>query len=150
MSPRVVFDTNVIVSALLTSDGICARLLLLAMDGIAVPVVDTRILREYERVLRRPKFKKHFSEEDVGELLSILSKTATITKIGSAIRDCRDAKDDFILETAVAGNAGIIVTGDKDLLELNPYHRIKIMQPKQFEKVLSAARPRAKNPRLKI
>ena len=145
---RVVFDTNIWISFLISN--LLKGLDDLILEGKIEVVMCEEQLDEIIAVLRRPKFKKHFSEEDVGELLSILSKTATITKIGSAIRDCRDAKDDFILETAVAGNAGIIVTGDKNLLELNPYHRIKIMQPKQFEKVLSAARPRAKNPRLKI
>lgn len=74
MSQRIVLDTNVLVSALLTPDGVCARLLLLALDGRIVLVVDARILREYERVLRRPKFK--LAGDAVDGVMRFLEETA--------------------------------------------------------------------------
>ncbi len=47
---------------------------------------------------------------------------------------CRDPKDNMILELAVAGNADFIVTGDQDLLTLNPFRKIKIVNPVNFLK----------------
>jgi putative PIN family toxin of toxin-antitoxin system len=48
------------------------------------------------------------------------------------ITECRDPKDNKFLELAIAGNAECIVTGDKDLLELNPFRNIQIITPKEF------------------
>ena len=109
MSVRVVFDTNVIVSAMLTSDGTCARLLMLAMDGTVVPVVDARLLREYERVLRRPKFG--LAPEAVDGVLRFLEDTAD-TQVALPLNVALpDASDLPFLE--VAATAGVcLVTGN--------------------------------------
>ncbi|MGD0154370.1 MAG: putative toxin-antitoxin system toxin component, PIN family [Thermacetogeniaceae bacterium] len=52
------------------------------------------------------------------------------------ISDCRDAKDNMILEAAVYGNADYLITGDEDLLTLNPYRWIKILNPTGFIKLI--------------
>jgi len=51
------------------------------------------------------------------------------------INDCRDEKDNMILETAVYGNADFIISGDEDLLILNPYRWIQILRPVAFIKL---------------
>ncbi len=109
MSLRVVFDTNVIVSAMLTSDGVCAHLLLLAIDGLAIPVIDARILHEYERVLRRPKFK--LAPEAVNGVLRFLEETAE-THVALPLNiTLPDASDLPFLEVAATANA-CLVTGN--------------------------------------
>ena len=109
MSLRVVFDTNVIVSALLTSDGVCARLFLLAIDGMVVPVVDTRILCEYERVLRRPKFA--LASDAVDGVLRYLEETAE-THVALPLRvTLPDASDLPFLEVAATTGA-LLITGN--------------------------------------
>ena len=50
------------------------------------------------------------------------------------ISECRDAKDNMILEAAVYGNANFIISGDEDLLTLNPYRWISIVSPVAFIK----------------
>jgi hypothetical protein len=52
------------------------------------------------------------------------------------VDDCRDAKDNFILELAVSAKADYVVTGDPDLLVLNPYRGIKIIEAREMERVL--------------
>ena len=46
---------------------------------------------------------------------------------------CRDGKDNFLLEVALEGEADYLVTGDEDLLVLDPFHNTKIVKPKDFE-----------------
>ena len=109
MSLRVVFDTHVLVSALLTSDGVCARLLLLAIDGIVVPVVDARILCEYGRVLRRPKFS--LASEAVDGVLRFLAETAE-THVALPLQvTLPDASDLPFLEVAATTGA-CLITGN--------------------------------------
>jgi predicted nucleic acid-binding protein len=61
-----------------------------------------------------------------------LQKSKRVVVTGKLSGVCRDPKDDFILECAVTGNADRIVTGDKDLLSLDPYGPIRILTPRQY------------------
>jgi hypothetical protein len=97
------------------------------LDGLLDGVMPEEQLEEITTVLKRPKFRKHFSTDDIGEFLSLIYKTAVIVKVHHTIKDCRDEKDNFILETAIRGKADYVVTGDKDLLVLNPYRGKKII-----------------------
>ncbi len=60
------------------------------------------------------------------------SKSAEAIRITEIIEVCRDVKDNMLLELAVSGNAGYLVTGDKDLLVLDPFRGIRIVTPRQF------------------
>jgi uncharacterized protein len=135
---RTVIDTNIWISFLISN-------LLKGLDSLILNKKITLItsdeqLSEINDVLHRPKFRKYIQEYDIREFLAILQKIATIVKTGSDIHDCRDMKDNFILEIAIAGNADLIVSGDKDLLELNPYRETKIVTPKEFERILVTIR----------
>jgi putative PIN family toxin of toxin-antitoxin system len=59
-------------------------------------------------------------------------KVAEIIEISETITVCRDPKDDKLLELTVCGNAGFLVTGDKDLLVLNPFRGVEILTPREF------------------
>mgnify|MGYP001190544210 CR=1 FL=1 len=71
-------------------------------------------LREIKEVLYRPKFSKYITPAEVDELISLLSIKAIVPVIYENIIDCRDPKDNMILEEAVYGNAQYIITGDDD------------------------------------
>jgi putative PIN family toxin of toxin-antitoxin system len=106
---RFVLDTNVLVSALLTPEGVCARLILLIMDGAAVPVVDARILGEYERVLHRPKFG--LAPGAVDGVLQFLEE-ATQPQVSVPLNVILpDASDLPFLEVSAAADARL-VTGN--------------------------------------
>lgn len=93
-------------------------------------------IKEIISVLFREKFRKYFSTDDIKELLFLILKVSDLFEIKHNIFDCRDKKDNFILEMAVNGDADIIVTGDKDLLVLHPYRNISILNYKEFEEIM--------------
>jgi uncharacterized protein len=130
---RIVIDTNIFVSAFLGSKN--AKFLLKEIfNGAYLLVMSSDQLEEIREVLLREKFNKYITRSEVEELMALLSFKATIPAIYERIYDCRDKKDNFILEEAVYGNAQFIITGDEDLLVLNPYKWIKILTLKDFLK----------------
>lgn len=130
---RIVVDTNIFVSAFLGSKQ--AKFLLKEIFNNAFLLVMSREqLGEIREVLLREKFNKYITHSEVEELLTLLSFKAIIPAIYEKIFDCRDKKDNMILEEAVFGNAQVIITGDEDLLILNPYKWIRILTLKDFLK----------------
>jgi len=65
-------------------------------------------------------------------MLNDIEREALFIESEVKISECRDPKDNKFLELAVAGDANCIVTGDKDLLVLNPFRGIKIISPSDF------------------
>jgi putative PIN family toxin of toxin-antitoxin system len=95
-------------------------------------LVSEATVAELDEVLRRPKFDKYVSEEQRLEFLAALVREAELTTIVTSIVACRDPKDDKFLELAVSGQATHILTGDTDLLVLNPFRGIAILTPQDF------------------
>ena len=87
---------------------------------------------ELGRVLVRSRFDRYVSLEDRIKLFDGLTGDAELVEITESIQVCRDPKDDRILELAVNGGATYIVTGDADLLVLNPFRGIEILRPADF------------------
>ena len=126
-----VFDTNTIISVLLfeqSNSGLALNrtlesgILLLSMD----------VAEEYANVLRREKFDHYVRRRIREEFLRTLIKEATFIEITETIQACRDCKDDKFLELAVSGGTPCLITGDEDLLILNPFREISILSPRQF------------------
>jgi hypothetical protein len=134
---KAVIDTNIWISFLIGK--LLAGLDDYILDGLLEVVISDEQLEEITNVLSRPKFRKHFSIDDIEEFLSLLYKSAQIVEVHHTIKDCRDEKDNFILETAIRGKADYIVTGDKDLLVLNPYRGKKIIGFREFEGIIKEA-----------
>lgn len=74
------------------------------------------------RVLDRDKFDRYLSREERDVFLGSLMWESDLITITETIRVCRDPKDDKVMEVAINGAATFIVTGDADLLVLNPFH----------------------------
>ena len=128
---RVVLDTNAVVSALLFS-GISSKLVSLWQKGSITPLLSRPVLDEYLRVLSYPKFE--LSEKEIKELIQeeILPYTEVVKPKRRLRVVQRDPSDNKFLECAVAGNARVIISGDKDLLSLRRYRQIRIQSPAQF------------------
>ncbi|MFO8048164.1 MAG: putative toxin-antitoxin system toxin component, PIN family [Desulfosudaceae bacterium] len=125
-----VVDTNVLVSALVfkqTPEQVVSKII---QSGLFLFSDDT--LEELIDVLGRPKFSKHISAEIIHDYLSLLANFSRFIKPSQRITACRDPRDNMFLELAVAGKADFIVTGDQDLLELNPFRNVRIVQPAEF------------------
>lgn len=129
MNPRVVLDTNVLVSGLL--GGTAMEVIRHWRSGAFDLIVSEEIYSEYEQVLKRPRFK--LPEWIIRELLDYIQNKALWvephTSVGSVIRDPCDVK---FLEAATAGHADWIVSGDKDLLDLGQFKSIPIISLREF------------------
>jgi putative PIN family toxin of toxin-antitoxin system len=128
---RCVFDTNVLVSALLLADSKPRRALELALLTGRV-LLSFATLGELYEVLGRKKFLRYIDEEDIRSFLAALTLEAEWVEVDARITACRDPKDDKFLELAVSGRATHIVTGDADLIALHPFRGIEIVPPHRF------------------
>lgn len=109
---RVVIDTNVLVSAMLTPGGTCADVLALVRDGAILPLFDERMLAEYRGVLSRPKFA--IASEAVAELLEAFAEAGALLLDPPAYADPVPDVDDLpAIEVARAGHDDAIVTGNR-------------------------------------
>lgn len=126
-----VFDANVIVSALLLPDS-TPRLAFDKALACGRIVLSEPVINELDDVLRRPKLRKYIRDDERIHFLVEFLRKAYIVKVTKIVADCRDSKDNKYLELAHEGKAECIVTGDKDLLDLNPYRGIAVLTPRQF------------------
>jgi putative PIN family toxin of toxin-antitoxin system len=128
---RVVVDTNVLISALLAGNSIPGLALTKAEDSGQL-LASAATLSEIEEVLRRPKFARYLSIETRTEFLARYRAVTRLVRISSHIQACRDPRDDKFLEVAVYGKADLILTGDTDLLALNPFREVRILSPAEY------------------
>jgi putative PIN family toxin of toxin-antitoxin system len=89
-------------------------------------------MMELATVLGRAKFDPYVSVTDRRQFIRLLGQIAELVPILRPVRACRDLKDDMFLEVAVNGGADLIVTGDRDLLELHPFLGISILSPAEY------------------
>jgi len=122
---RVILDTNVIVSAVV-SGGKPRQLLDMGIEGRFQMVVSEFILKEVGTVLRRPKFKA--SDGEISNTILTLIQSGDVTTVTSDFKVLEeDPADDAILNASFDGGADILVTGDRHLLELKEFKRTKIL-----------------------
>lgn len=126
MTNRFVVDTNVLISALLFNNSVPFRAIELA-EKQGIILYSEATLNELEQVLNRKKFNKYLSLEDRQVFLLKFITASELVSITEKIAVCRDEKDHKFLELAVSGNANVIVTGDLDLLVLNPFQSVEIV-----------------------
>ena len=134
MGPRVVLDTNVLVSAL-GWRGPSHSIVEKCQTGEIRLLLSLEILRELERVLRYPKLG--FSEEEIAEYLGLLAQIADLVEPGfrlSVVEE--DPSDNRFLECALAGEADYVVSGDRHLKALGSFEGIPILPPQEFLEVL--------------
>ncbi len=128
---RVVFDTNVLISAALLPHSIPGRALRRTRAaGIVLSTQD--LVTEVRNVLARPKFDRYVSAQMRDEYLATYIRAAEFVEVAQHIAVCRDPKDDLVLEAAVNGQATCIVSGDDDLVILHPFQGIPILRPGEF------------------
>ena len=128
---RVVMDTNVLISGLLSTTSTSAQAVEKAVTRAQlVATLDT--LRELIEKLHSSKFESYVRRERRDALLERVVSLVEIIDVLQSIRASRDAKDDKFLEAAVNGRADVIVTGDKDLLDLNPFRGVAIVTPAEY------------------
>jgi uncharacterized protein len=134
LRPRLVIDTNVFVSGLISGAGSPARVLRAVQGKRAVHLVSDPIVEEYLRVLdyaRIRKFRK-ITDAFVADIAAYLVYQTERVELQSRIRMSPDPNDDMFLNTAVDGGATLLVTGDKtDLLALRTVENIPIVSARE-------------------
>jgi uncharacterized protein len=131
---KIVLDTNIWISFLI---GKKLSSLVTAIAESAVEIfLSDKLLNEITKVLKYPRLEHRVSEAKLHKLFKIFKNEIKKIQPACSISDCRDAKDNFLLELAVSANADYLVTGDSDLLVLNPYRGIKIIKAHELERIL--------------
>lgn len=132
---RIVLDTNILVSAVLNELSIPAKVHDIAKKRHTI-LTSAETYAELKEVLSRKKFNPYISFTSRGKFLSKFFEMAEMVESSEKITACRDPKDNMLLELAVSGNADLIITGDQDLLVLNPFRKIQIVTPAQFLEIV--------------
>lgn len=137
---QVVLDTNIIVSALLWG-GAPQRVIAIAVDNDIPIITSEPLIHELAKTLQKPKLGKYISStgKSPSTLISELVRIMTVVELAAVPTDAvRDPDDVKVLATAVGGNATHIVSGDKDLLDLEKYRDILILSAVDFIKAFEA------------
>ncbi len=131
---RAVVDTNILVRALIKPQGTVGPVLRRLRDGAYRLLYAESLLAELVDVLGRPRIRNKYgiTSDDVATVLTLIDLRGELVMPQRRITVCRDPKDNQVLEAAIAGRADVIVSGDDDLLVLNPFEGIPIVRPADF------------------
>lgn len=128
---RVVFDSNILVSAFTLSGGTADRAMSVVLDGRVTLVLSKPLIGETIGILGR-KFSR--DTEELSRLAVFLADLADVVKPTSRLRVFADDPDNRILECAIAGTARWIVTGDRAMLALGRYESVELISLREFLK----------------
>jgi putative PIN family toxin of toxin-antitoxin system len=130
---RAILDTNILCSALLTPGGPTDRLYRAWRDGRFQLLTSEEQLEEFRRVTRYPHLRPFIEPAAAGAMYNELRRLAVLLNALPVVDVSKDPEDNFLLAMAQAGEADVLVTGDKhDLLELGSFQRTRIITARQF------------------
>ena len=127
---KVIFDTNIWISYLIGRQ--LGKLTELLSARKIELVLSEQLLTELTEVTSRKKFRRYFGKKEVNELLELMGILGTKYDVREYPDICRDVKDNFLLGLIRVSQANFLVTGDQDLLELNPFEETEIIEAKQL------------------
>jgi uncharacterized protein len=137
---RVVLDTNVFVSSLLSTEGTPAQLLNAWREGRYMLVTSPAVIAEVVEVLESPRISKKYliRHQDVENLVDVLKTDAVLVPGEAGVKGSvpRDPRDEMFLACAIDANADCIVSGDRHLLDLETYRGIPILTVNEFAEEL--------------
>ncbi len=137
---RYVFDTNVIISALLFNTSVPGQAFTRSLEHGTI-LISQSLVEELNDVLGRDKFNGYVTHDERERFLESLIRESNLVEITESVQACRDPKDDRILESALSGNASHVVTGDNDLLVLNPFRGVQVVTPAKLLELLDERSP---------
>jgi hypothetical protein len=130
---RIVLDTNIWIHFLISND--YSFLDKGLKDDSVKLLFSSELLEEFLEVVSRPKFSDYFSHKDIIDILSTIEIHAEFIKVKSRLTICRDDKDNFLLSLAKDSSADYLITGDKDLLELEQINQTQIITIAKYKKL---------------
>jgi uncharacterized protein len=128
---RVVLDTNILVSGFLFPASAPGQALDFVLEKYRL-LMSMEVAAELMGVMRREKFNRYLSPQLREEVVADAIRDSTFVTTTTVITECRDPDDNKFLELAIDGQAMAIVTGDADLLDLNPFRGLPVLSPHQF------------------
>jgi putative PIN family toxin of toxin-antitoxin system len=143
MPIRAVLDTHVLVSGLVSEQSPPCQILDAWLEGLFTLVASVYLVEELVHVLSYPRIAERLplDEEDVATILAALLCKAEVTSGRLHLPGVtRDPKDDSVVACAKEGEAGCIVSGDRDLLVLGEYEGVRVVTPRQFVEILASLR----------
>lgn len=129
---RAVVDTNILVRAIIKPLGTVGAVLGRLRDRKYTLLSSEPLLEELVDVLARPRIRYGLGSGDVEAVLLLIALRGAVVVPTRRVAVCRDPKDNKVLEAALAGGAGLIVSGDDDLLVLSPFEQIPVVGPARF------------------
>jgi putative PIN family toxin of toxin-antitoxin system len=126
---RVVFDTNIFISAFVIPGSLAEKAILKIIEEEDVLLISKDIIDEVLSVLSR-KFGR--DREGLSHVAVTLSDLADLVKPGKRVAVFKDEPDNRILECALSGKADLVVTGDKKILQLGEYKGVKIVSLRAY------------------
>jgi putative PIN family toxin of toxin-antitoxin system len=126
---RVVFDTNIFISAIVIPGCLAEKAIFKIIEGKDSLIISKEIINELLSLLSR-KFSR--DSEAVSRVAVYLSEIVELVNPTERIRILKDEPDNRILECALCGKADAIVTGDKEMLKLKEYKGMKIISLKEY------------------
>ncbi|HAH55773.1 MAG TPA: putative toxin-antitoxin system toxin component, PIN family [Flavobacterium sp.] len=122
---KIILDTNLWISFII-SDKLKSLDIILKENNVKF-LYSSHLLEEIDNVIRRPKFKKYFSESNWYLLIELFTTYGIQIDVVSNLAICRDSKDNFLLNLAIDGKADFLITGDNDLLVLEKIENTRIV-----------------------
>jgi len=133
---KVVIDTNIWISALISKDGTSRKVIRQALEEKISPQISTTLFLEYEAVMKREKIQRlcSLTLEEQSELFQAFLSTCQWNEIFYLWRpNLEDKNDDFLIELAVASNSKVIITDNTKDIEFGELHfDIEVLTPKKF------------------
>ena len=126
---RVVFDANIFISALVIPGSQAEKAILKIVEGHDILLLSKEILNEVLSVLSE-KFSR--DREELSHVAVVLSELGETVSPRKKVWILKDEPANRILECALSGNADIVVTGDKDMLKLTAYEKVRIISLKEY------------------
>ena len=124
-SKRIIIDTNLWISFLISKRLDLLERLVFKHD--VTLLFSQELLEEIRAAIHKPKLKKHFGTSSISDMLESIEEFSELIVVSSNYNKCRDPKDNFLLSLAKDGQADFLITGDKDLLVLSKFGRVKIL-----------------------
>jgi uncharacterized protein len=93
------------------------------------------LIEEINETIKKPKLKKYFKGNAIEEMLIAFDTCIDLIEVNSKINICRDPNDNFLLALSKDGKANYLITGDKDLLEIEQFEKTVILKISDFIKV---------------
>jgi len=130
---KIIVDTNIWISFLIGKN---LKGLQNQIDSQFIKIIScNEQFQELAEVFEKPKIKKYFTHEQIREFFELLDESSEIIAIKTVSNICRDSKDNYLVSLAIDSKADYLISGDKDLLELEKIGETIVLKFADFNKI---------------